>query len=330
MLEPQTAFSTPVTSPHQHVLKPGTSTLRWFARWMCLDESEASFSVRRFHARSEQAQWRLELIGRTFIKGYNSAIERKSVEEINALLDEVQPELRGFAFEGASMACSLLDVLSLRSSRFIQLMQGRGQQYLHLCWVGTGWACARLRPLHARFRHKFFHLDPLLGTLAYDGWGFHEGYFSSQRYLSAQAPAPGILKGYARRVFDQGFGRSLWFVGGASPTAIKSMISLYPFERQADMWSGVGLACTYAGGTDRSGMEEILAIDPSLLPHLRQGVAFGAKARVHSNNVTEDTALAAQVLCSGTPEQLAELTDVAKQRTTDYNEWRSEIQRHFL
>ncbi len=330
MFEPQTAYSTPVSSPHQTVLKPGTSHSGWLTRWMRLDESEASFSVRRFHASSEHAQRRLELIGRTFITGYNSAIENKALDETLAAVEEVDGELRGFAFEGAAMACSLLDVLSLRSPWFTRLIQERGQQYIHLCWVGTGWACARLKLLHGRFRRKFFYLEPLLSTLAYDGWGFHEGYFFSSRYLSGCRPAPALLKGYTRHVFDQGFGRSLWFVGGASPAAIKSMVSRYSVERQADMWSGVGLACAYAGGTDRPGLEAMLTIGPGLLPHLQQGVAFAAKARVHSGNVTDDTALAARVFCSSTPQQLAEVTDAAQQRTSDYNEWRNDIQRYFI
>jgi len=297
---------------------------------MRLDESEASFSVRSFQAGSNDAQRRLELIGRTFIQGYNSAIEHKSLDEITAALQGVPPELRGFACEGASMASSLLDLLSLRSSRFLRLLRGPGQQYVHLCWVGTGWACARLKLLHGRFRRKFFPHDTLLSMLAYDGWGFHEGYFRSRRYLGSQAPAPGVLKGDARRVFDQGFGRSLWFVGGASVASVQHMIAPYPRERQADMWSGIGLACAYAGGTSRSDLERLLTIDTSFQPHLRQGVAFAATARVHSGNVIEDTYLAAQVLCRTPPEELAAITDTAQRRTQDYMSWRAELQRYLM
>jgi|SRR5271166_3405967 len=330
MFEPQTRYSVPPRAFEQHATESGVCDSGWLNRRMFLDENEALFSVRRFERSSEHAQRRLELIGRTFIMGYNSVIKSKSLNEINDDLREVQAELRGFAFEGASMACSLLDVLSLRSPWFMRLLLGSGQQYVHLCWVGAGWACARLKALHWRFRRKVFKHDPLLSTLAYDGWGFHEGYFSSQRYLCAQAPAPAVLKGYFRQVFDQGFGRSLWFVGGARATAIKSMIAPYPLERQADMWSGVGLACTYAGCTGRSNLETMLTIDSSFLPHLRQGVAFAATARMHSGNLIEDTHVAAEVLCGLSPEKLAEVTDAARTRTNDYMSWRAELQRYFM
>jgi hypothetical protein len=330
MSDPPVCSSPTATSPQPSVLTPGKPAAPWFRRWMCLDESEATFAARGFCASSGKRQRRLELIGRTFIKGYNCAIESGNTDKINTVLEKLHPELRGFSFEGASMACSLMDALSIRSSRFEQVLLGHGEQYKHLCWVGVGWACARLRLLHGRFRRMYFPLDPLLGMLVYDGWGFHHGYFFSSQYLRSCGTAPATLKGSMRSIFDQGFGRSLWFSGGADPSAIKNMVSRFSVERQADMWSGVGLACCYAGGAERCDMESLLMVNPELLPHLRQGVTFGATARVHSGNITEDTALAAKYLCSSTPQQLAEVAASAKQTTTEYQEWRGRIRRFFM
>ena len=318
------------TSPQPSVLNPGKLAARWFRRWMSLDESEATFAARGFGASSGKRQRRLELIGCTFIKGYNCAIESENTDQINTELEAIHTELRGFSFEGASMACSLMDALQNRSSRFEQVLLEHGERYKHLCWVGAGWACARLWLLHGRFRRMYFPLDPLLSMLVYDGWGFHQGYFFCSRYLRSGGTAPTMLKGSMRSIFDQGFGRSLWFAGGAEPSTIKNMVSRFSLERQADMWSGVGLACCYAGGAERCDMESLLTVNPELLPHLRQGVTFGAAARVHSGNITEDTALAAKYLCSSTPQQLAEVADTAQQTTTEYQEWRGRIRRLFM
>jgi hypothetical protein len=328
MSGPPVCSSRTVTSPQPSVLNPGKLAALWFRRWMSLDESEATFAARGFVASSGKRQRRLELIGRTFIKGYNCALESENTDKINTALEEIHPELRGFSFEGASMACSLVDALSNRSPRFEQVLLGHGERYKHLCWVGAGWACARLWLLHGRFR-RYYRLDPLLSRLIYDGWGFHHGYFFSSQYLRSRGTAPAMLHGSMRSIFDQGFGRSLWFAGGADPSAIKNMVSRFSPERQADMWSGVGLACCYAGGAERCDMESLLMLNPELLPHMQQGVAFGATARVHSGNVTEETALAAKYLCSSTPQQLAEVADTAKQTTTEYQEWRRRI-RHFF
>ena len=78
--------------------------------------------------------------------------------------------------------------------------------------VGVGWVWARV-PFGFRRRQR--RLDPLLGWLAFDGWGFHEGFFHWPKYIAGQ-PAPKKLKGYERRVFDQGLGRSFWFVNGGN------------------------------------------------------------------------------------------------------------------
>lgn len=327
---PSVCSAPSATSPQPSLLNPGEVPAVWFRRWMRLDESEATFAARGFSATSGKRQRHLELIGRTFIKGYSCALERHNTEEINTTLERIHPELRGFSFEGASMAWSLMDALSIRSSRFEQLIRGDGEQYKHLCWVGAGWACARLWLLHGRFRRMYFPLDPLLSMLFYDGWGFHHGYFFSAQYLSSGGTAPTMLKGVTRSIFDQGFGRSLWFAGGADPSTIKGMVLRFPAERQADMWSGVGLACCYAGGAERRDMESLLMVNPELLPHLQQGVTFGATARVHSGNVTDDTVLAAKYLCSSTPQDLAEIADTAKQTTTDYQEWRGKVRRFFM
>ena len=43
-------------------------------------------------------------------------------------------------------------------------------------------------------------------------------------------------------MFDQGLGRSFWFVNGGNPELIAQTIHSFPDSRQADFWSGIGLA----------------------------------------------------------------------------------------
>ena len=121
--------------------------------------------------------------------------------------------------------------------------------------VGLGWALARLRRSVTPYLAR---LDPLLGWLVVDGYGFHEGYFDWPRYIERRA-IPSRLNGYERRVFDQGLGRSLWFVKGADVAAVASAIDTFPSARRDDLWSGVGLACAYAGGCGRAAIESLRA-----------------------------------------------------------------------
>jgi hypothetical protein len=153
-------------------------------------------------------------------------------------------------------------------------------------------------------------LDPLLCWLALDGYGFHQGFFHWPQAVLRQE-VPRRLAGYARRAFDQGVGRSLWFVEGADPARIAADVGAFPADRRPDIWSGVGLACCYAGGVDRATLEALrLAAGPAR-PALAQGVAFAAKARLWTGNSNADTAQACAVVCGLSVEETAAVTDRA-------------------
>jgi hypothetical protein len=54
----------------------------------------------------------LERIGRTFLEGYHASLEEDEPGRLVDRLDGVEPEFRGFAFEGAAMGLALADHLS--------------------------------------------------------------------------------------------------------------------------------------------------------------------------------------------------------------------------
>jgi hypothetical protein len=139
-------------------------------------------------------------------------------------------------------------------------------------------------------------LDPLLRWLALDGYGFHQGYFRSNDYVE-QARTPNVPRGYAQRAFDQGLGRSLWFVRGADVQRIAQTIGRFPESRRADLWSGVGLAAAYAGGIESADLQALRRLAQPYLSELAQGAAFAAKARDKAGNPASHTELACEVLC---------------------------------
>ena len=198
--------------------------------------------------------------------------------------------------------------------------------------VGAGWALAQLR---RRVDHALAQLDPLLGWLAIDGYGFHQGYFHWPKSVDRQRVPKGF-SGYARRVFDQGLGRSLWFVEGAEVDRIAETIARFPRSRHADLWSGVGLACGYAGGVSAEAMESLIAIAGANQPCLAQGVAFAAKARERAGNRLTDTDVACQIVCGMPAEDAARLTDLAlidlpaDRAIPAYEIWRQRIQANWI
>jgi hypothetical protein len=296
---------------------------------------ETTFARRGFRAINTSARHRLEKIGRVFVQGYHAALSEDDPMALAHGLNDIEPDFRGFAFEGAAMGLTLLDYLSLWKKKRLQLFLAEpGAAHTYMINVGAGWALARIPWLRRNVKKLLADLDPLLCWLAIDGYGFHEGYFHWRNYVG-DARQPSQLKGYARRAFDQGLGRSLWFVEGANVEQITVAIARFHEQRRADLWSGVGLACAYAGGVEHDDMESLKSSSQTYLSHLAQGAAFAAKARRRARNESAHTESACQIFCGMTAGEAAEVTDIALRDLSDdeespaYEIWRQRIRSHF-
>ncbi|HEY8020395.1 MAG TPA: DUF1702 family protein [Thermoanaerobaculia bacterium] len=280
-------------------------------RLLGIAPQETSFARRGFRCDAADLRARLEEVGRTFVAGYHAALEESEAAPLAARLDRVDRELRGWAYEGAAMALAILDAMTpwrRRSARLPRFLAGPADPHVYLAHVGAGWSLARVPLSPARLRAR---LDPLLGWLALDGYGFHQGFFHWPQAIGRQR-VPRRLAGYARRAFDQGLGRSLWFVEGADPGRIAAAVAAFPPARRGDLWSGVGLAAAYAGGVDRSGLAALRAAAAGWAPQLAQGAAFAAKARQRAGALTPATELACAVLCGCSAAAAAAATDEAQ------------------
>lgn len=300
-----------------------------------ISPQETSFSKRGFRGDAEGVRERLEKVGRCFVHGYHAALDDDRPLPLATRIDaEIEKEFQGFSYEGAGMSLALLDtVLPGRRDRVSRFLAGPGGPYSYLIYVGAGWILARL-PLSPRRLLRRLE-DPVLRWLALDGYGFHEGFFRWPRSVDRQE-VPRKLEGYARRGFDQGLGRSLWFVNGADVRLIESTITAFPEPRRADLWSGTGLACAYAGGRERADIE---ALRQAAGPHrwsLAQGAAFAAEARHRAGNLVEHTEMACQVICGMSAIAAAEVTEVTgrelpadRPEEPAFEVWRQRIQDRF-
>ncbi len=309
------------------------SPLAWVRRKILgISPDEVTFIRRGFESRHPLVRKRLEHIGLTFLRGYHSALECAQIEALVRRLDSIESEFRGFAFEGAAMGLTLLDYFApWNGNRLQNFLRGPADAHAYMVHVGVGWGLARVP---WRTKKMFAGLDPLLRWLAIDGYGFHEGYFHWRRYVDEQE-IPSHLSGYALRVFDQGLGRSLWFIKGADIQLIASAISVFPQNRRADLWSGVGIASAYAGGIDHHGLRRLRVSAASYRPHFAQGVAFAAKARQRAKNPALHTDMACEIVCNLSADEAAAITDLALQDLAleggepEYQVWRSRIQDRF-
>jgi len=301
-----------------------------------LSLKEAMFSCRGFHAENPRVRDRLEHIGRTFISGYNEALKTSETGALTRQLNNSDAALRGFAYEGAAMALALLDNMTpWNTKRVQQFLFGPAAHHIYMAHVGVGWAIGRLPWLRKSLDRFLSQLDPLLRWLAIDGYGFHEGYFHWQRQIQAQRYPPGLTQ-YAQRAFDQGLGRSLWFVHGAGVGRIQKTIATFPLSRQVDLWAGIGLAAAYAGSVGPATLKSLKQVSGHYLPQLAQGAAFAARARQLAGNPAEHTGLACEIFCGLSADESAGVTQVALidlppdcERAPAYEIWRRRIQSHF-
>jgi enediyne biosynthesis protein E3 len=296
-----------------------------------IPEAEVDVRRRAFHCDSDPVRERLEEVGRSFLRGYHAALEEADLPALGARLDRAAPEYRGFGHEGAGMALALLDVLAPWRRRLSAFLAGPGKPQHYIVTIGAGWILGRL-PIGSSLLLR--RLDPVLGWLALDGYGFHEGYFHWPRSVARQQ-VPRKLRGYARRGFDQGLGRSLWFVRGADPERIAETIRGFQPSRQGDLWAGVGLAASYAGGCDRTALTSLRHAAGRFVPMLAQGATFAAASRVHGGNRAAHTDLASEVICEAEASQLETVfTEASRDLPPDGTEpafevWRCRIQSHF-
>ncbi len=297
--------------------------------------SATSLDKRGFHRKDQASQELLEKIGVIFLGGYADAVEASSVEDARERLAAVEHRFRGFAYEGAGMGYGMLDGLPFGHRHHNDdFLAGPAADQIYIVYCGIGWAMARL----PRFRWPAADsLDPLLRWLVLDGYGFHQAYFHTRRYVHEHYQDPrfgwpgGASAAYAGRAIDQGIGRALWFVGCTDVDEVHALLSRYPAQRHGDLWAGVGLASTYACGADRDDLARLADLAGEHRPQLAQGSAFAAEARVRAGLLIPQTAVATEVLCGTDPETAARISLEARpERAEDgelpaYELWRQRI-----
>lgn len=303
------------------------------------DVVECSLAKRGFFRKDAAAQENLETVGAMFLLGYGHAVEARCAAEAQDWLEEIPAAFRGFAYEGAGMGAAMLDGLPFGGREHVaELLRGPGDRHVYMVYVGVGWAMARLPRFRWPAADRF---DPLLRGLVLDGYGFHQAYFHTDRYVHGQYraavawPADGT-RAHSHHAIDQGIGRALWFVGGTDVEVVAGLLARFAADRRPDLWAGVGLAATYAGGP---GADELAALRRHAGPHgaqLAQASAFAAEARVRSGLLVPHTAVATDVFCGMTPQAAARLTHDLRpgvpvnDDVPAYETWRRDIVDRFV
>ncbi|WP_225732123.1 MULTISPECIES: DUF1702 family protein [unclassified Nocardia] len=305
------------------------------------DIRQTLLKVRGFPVRNPEARQCLEVAGRTFVEGFAVAAEQETAAEAAAQLSRIDSARRGFAFEGAAMALAIRDALPLGHNHHLSDFRAVADEHIYMIYVGAGWALARLpRRLHRAALRGL--TDPVLIWLTLDGYGFHQTYFRTEQYVKRKHidRTPPMVStrhpSYAPRAIDQGIGRALWFVSGADPELARRLIEEFPEPRRADLYAGLGLAATYAGGATTDELRALCEAATEYRRCLGQGAVFAAEARARAGIVCPATRSTLQTITGlgvGTASEIAVATRPASP-TIDgrvgFEVWRERIRRQCL
>ncbi|WP_412543683.1 DUF1702 family protein [Longispora sp. K20-0274] len=306
--------------------------------------TDVSFAGRGFPCTPSDATRRLEAIPQSVICGFEWGIDTKSIWEVESRLALVEPEMRGFAYEGATMAFTVRDAMAGGRGTWTQrLLMGSGQPHIFLTYIGIGFAMARLpRPLWKKVVPDLtgapYH--PTMSWLAVDGYGFDRAYFETDKWVTAQKrPAAYPWDGWADyfpRAVDQGIGRALWFIHGGQVSDVASAVGRFASGRRADLWSGVGLAATFAGGAGPADLAALRRSAGDYAPDLAQGSVFAAKARAFSGYEPAHTEVAIGALADMTVAKASAFADdvavdgLGSTTVPAYEVWRAKVRAPFV
>jgi hypothetical protein len=297
---------------------------------LAISPIEASFERRKFENLDSPARGNLEEVLRVFISGYNLTLEVRDYERLTRRFEENFDEhYVGFAFEGAGMCCALLDLLAPgKTSRLRTFTDNAGHNHDYIATVGAGFALARV-PYGLRVLDRYMEkLDPSVAWCVLDGYGFHQGVFHHRLFVEQCKEPPAALPKYGRRLFDAGIGRSLWWVKGASPVLIRRATERFPEPRRGELWHGVGVACSYAGGVSEDVLTDLLELSGHYRADFLSGVPFAARMRQKGGNPSKSTDLACRRLLKMSSDQAADmLVDYMDQLSTEWTGTQQELGR---
>lgn len=287
-------------------------------------------AARRYgkHEDMDKTWLSFEPVARNLVGGFKMALDDDNFEVLVPRLNAIDGEFRGIAYEGTGMGLMLLDCLGPWKKRLQAFIDGPAAAYDWLLYIGAGLVLPRVPQRPERFLAR---MDPFLRWFVMDGYGFYEGFFRARRAIDRQV-IPARIRGYGRRAFDHGLGRSIWFSSGANAERIAATIGVFPRDRQADLWGGIGLACAYAAGVvDREAIGTLRAAAGEHGPHMVAGAAVAARFRLQSGGSSAHTDLACEVLCGLSAQKVAQVAEAAlRDLPTDgaepaYEIWRQRL-----
>src|SRR5258706_8350235 len=149
----------------------------------------------------------MEKIGYVFQQALYISTEKDALG-IGEHLENVDLEFRAVAYEGIAMGLASKDLAGGALKLWHSFMRNSDLNYSPHVHVGLGWAIAKKKLSSLVLLETF---EPLMLYRVLDGCGYYNGMFRQiQTIINAERPPNLQAKDF--EAFDQGVGRSIWYI----------------------------------------------------------------------------------------------------------------------
>ncbi|HKR03933.1 MAG TPA: DUF1702 family protein [Bacteroidia bacterium] len=239
-------------------------------------------------------QTRMENIRTIFEDAKNYAAGCDDLDGLIKHIENTSSEFRSVAYEGAAMSLALKDFSSNNALKLWNSLLKISQHHEGQVHIGLGWAIAEAKPGDLSFM-KTIHSK--IAFRVWDGCGYYNGIFRQRQTIKNQTRQDYISENNFKS-YDQGIGRSMWYNCKGHPAKVAETIQTFSVSRQDDLWRGVGIACSFAGGCDANILSNLFSLAGKNSVHLSLGAIMVAKSRSQANTVTKHIELVCKVWCN--------------------------------
>lgn len=228
----------------------------------------------------------IHLVQSIFKDVQNQGVENKTIPELITFLNSFPPPFISVAFEAASFVIAQKSIQNKNNlndwSVFIKATKGLHDSQVH---VGLGWALASL---HADIDLYTSTIRPLMRSRVIDGYGYYYALFR-RRVAIRLAQIPSEITNEQEASFNQGIGRSLWYLAEANLSKLERYLDLIPKTRHSDVWRGIGIAYTYVGGSNLSIENKIVSLTNEYHIDFLCGIALTLYSREKSGLLLDNS-----------------------------------------
>ena len=224
-----------------------------------------------------------------------------------AYLEATDTQFRSIAYEGAAMSRGLLDISLGDTLPHWTAYMDRTKPHSVQVHIGLGWALAQRQvPLNSYLQS----LSPIMQARVLDGYGYYDGMFRNRTSVRDKV-IPEVIKGTDLHAYDQGVGRSLWYIAKGDLIKLNKLIEGFDDSRKADLWRGIGIASAYVGGCDESMLQSLWQEAGAYQRALAAGAVFLAHSRDDASTINEETELTCRTWCKLSAAKVVALMDQA-------------------